>query len=156
MVTNEIYALKGYCHNNFAASRKICGEIMTQNLYSKQETLLQPQEEDIERFFKGEQTSVLFWRYFPLTMKKLENVRITFSSCSPHLTASPLANGFSSLINHFYAKQDHCLQIVTAIKTYPLAFHVLQKFRDSAPLKYLILFPSPSVNEFLIIETLFQ
>ena len=34
---------------------------MTQNLYSKQETLLQPQEEDIKRFSKGEQTSVFFF-----------------------------------------------------------------------------------------------
>ena len=64
-----------------------CGEIMTQNLCSKQETLLQPQEEDIKRFSKGEQTSVFFWRYFPLTMTKLENFRLTFSSCSPYLTA---------------------------------------------------------------------
>ena len=35
-----------------------CGEIMTQHLCSKQETLLQPQEEDIKRFSKGEQTSI--------------------------------------------------------------------------------------------------
>ena len=68
-------------------------EIITQNLCSKQETLPQPQEEDIKRFSKGEQTSgVFFWRYFPLTMTKLENVRLTFSSCSPYLTASSLAN----------------------------------------------------------------
>ena len=33
---------------------------MTQNLYSKQETLLQPQEEDIKRFSKGEQTNDFF------------------------------------------------------------------------------------------------
>ena len=60
---------------------------------SKQETLLQPQEEDIKRLSKEEQTSVFFfWRYFPLTMTKLENVRITFSSCSPYLTVSSLAN----------------------------------------------------------------
>ena len=69
-----------------------CGEIMTQNLCSKQETFLQPQEEDFKRFSKGEQTSVFFWRYFPLTMTKLENVRLTFSSCSPYLTVSSLAN----------------------------------------------------------------
>ena len=31
---------------------------MTRNLCSKQETLLQPQEEDIKRFSKGEQTSI--------------------------------------------------------------------------------------------------
>ena len=54
---------------------------------------LQPQEEDIKRFSKGEQTSVFFfWRYFPLTMTKLEKVRIIFSSCSPFLTASSLTN----------------------------------------------------------------
>ena len=35
-------------------SRQNCSEIMTQNLCSKQETLLQPQEEDIKRFSKGE------------------------------------------------------------------------------------------------------
>ena len=39
-------------------SRQNSGEIMTQNLCSKQETLLKPQEEDIKRFSKGEQTSV--------------------------------------------------------------------------------------------------
>ena len=60
-----------------------CGEIMTQNLCSKQETLLRPQEEDIKRFSKGEQTSgFFFWRYFSLTM----------TSCSPDLTGSLLAN----------------------------------------------------------------
>ena len=74
-------------------SRQNCGEIITQNLCSKQETLLQPQEEDIKRFSKGKQTSgFFFWRYFPLTRTKLANVRITFSSCSPYLTSS-LANG---------------------------------------------------------------
>ena len=41
-------------------SRQKCGEIMTQNLCSKQETLLQPQEEDIKRFSNGEQTSISF------------------------------------------------------------------------------------------------
>ena len=56
---------------------------MTQNLCLKQETLLKPHEEDIKRFSMGEET---------LTMTKLENVRITFSSCSPYLTASSLAN----------------------------------------------------------------
>ena len=45
---------------------------MTQNLCSKQETLLQPQEEDIKRFSKGEQTSVFLEINFPLTMTKLE------------------------------------------------------------------------------------
>ena len=39
-------------------SRQNCGEIMAQNLCSKKETLLNPQEEDIKRFSKGEQTSV--------------------------------------------------------------------------------------------------
>ena len=92
---------------------------MTQNLYSKQETLLQPQEEDIKRFSKGKQTSVFFWRYFPLIRTKLENVRITFSSCSLYLSAPSLANDnntvsiFSSHIKHFYVKWDHCLQIIT-------------------------------------------
>ena len=38
---------------------------MTQNLCSKQETLLQPQEKDIKRFSKGEQTSVFFLEVFP-------------------------------------------------------------------------------------------
>ena len=38
---------------------------MTQNLYSKHETLLQPQEEDIKRFSKGEQTSVFFLEILP-------------------------------------------------------------------------------------------
>ena len=33
-------------------SRQTCGEIMTQNLCSKQETLLQPQEEDIKGFLR--------------------------------------------------------------------------------------------------------
>ena len=42
-------------------SRHNCREIMTQNLCLKQETLLQPQEEDIKRFSKGEQTSVFFF-----------------------------------------------------------------------------------------------
>ena len=73
-------------------SRQNCGEIMTQNLCSKQETLLQPQEEFIKGFSKGEQTSFYFWRYFPLKMTKLENARLTFSSCSAYLTVSSLAN----------------------------------------------------------------
>ena len=52
-------------------------------------------------------------------MTKLDNARITFSSCSPYLTASSLANdnnnisSFGSFKNHFYAKWDHCLQIIT-------------------------------------------
>ena len=82
---NKTFALKGVLSRQFCCfSRQNGGEIMTQNLCSKQGTLLQPQVEDIKRFSKGEQTSVFFWRYFPLTMAKLENVRITFSSCSPH------------------------------------------------------------------------
>ena len=42
-------------------SRQNCGEIMTQNLHSKHDTLLQPQEKDIKRFSKGGQTSVFFF-----------------------------------------------------------------------------------------------
>ena len=45
-------------------SLQTCGEIMIQNLCSKQETLLQPQEEDIKRFSKAEQTSVFFLEIF--------------------------------------------------------------------------------------------
>ena len=41
-------------------SHQNCGEIMTQNLCLKQETLLQPQEEDIKAFSKGEHTRVFF------------------------------------------------------------------------------------------------
>ena len=68
---------------------------MTQNLCSKQETLLQPQEEDINRIPKGEQTSgFFFWRYFPLTlMAKHENVKLTFQVVVPislQLTYKPL------------------------------------------------------------------
>ena len=95
--------LKGYCHDNFAAFHQNCGEIMTQNLCSKQEILnLQPQMEYIKRFSKGEQTSVFFWIYFPLTMTKLENVRLTFSSCSPYLTASSLANDNNKQLQLIY------------------------------------------------------
>ena len=38
-----MYVLKGML------SRQNCGEIMTQNLCSKKETLMQPQEEDFQR-----------------------------------------------------------------------------------------------------------
>ena len=59
-----------------------------------------------------------FRRYIPLTMTKLENIRVTFSSCrhysncviSPWPTTT--ISSFSSLIKHFYAKWDHCLQII--------------------------------------------
>ena len=51
----------GYCHDNFLLSCQNYGEITTQNLCSKQKTLLQQQEEDIKRFSEGEQTSVSFF-----------------------------------------------------------------------------------------------
>ena len=75
--------LRGTVTTILLLSCQNCGAILTQNLCSQQETLEEPQEEDIKRFPKGEQNSVFFWRYFPLTMTKLENVRLTFSSCSP-------------------------------------------------------------------------
>ena len=114
-------------------SRQNCGEIMIQNLCSKQEKLLQPQEEDIKRFSKGEQTSIFFWRYFPLTMRKLENVRITFSSCSPYLTASSLATDNNKWLQLTYQALIIVCRL-SLIKTYILAFHILRKFHDSAPL----------------------
>ena len=40
----------------------------------------------------------------------------------------------SSLTNHFYAKPGIFVCRLSLIKTYLLAFHVLRKFRDSAPL----------------------
>ena len=77
-------------------------------LCSKQETLLQLQEEDIKRLSKGEQTSVFFWRYFPLTVTKLFVVPIQLRHPWPTTTRS----SFSSLIKHFYEKLDLCLQII--------------------------------------------
>ena len=58
--TEFIYFWRGTVTTILLLSRQNCGEIMTQNLFSKQEKLLQPQEEDIKRFSKGEQTSVFF------------------------------------------------------------------------------------------------
>ena len=52
--------LKGYCHENFAAfSSKQWWNYDPEPLF-KTRTLLQPQEEDIKGFSKGEQTSVFF------------------------------------------------------------------------------------------------
>ena len=59
------FVLKGTVTTILLLSCQNCGEIMTQNLCSKQETLLQPQEEEIKRFSKGEQTSVIFSEIFP-------------------------------------------------------------------------------------------
>ena len=96
---------------------------MTQNLCSKQETLLQPQEEDIKGFPKGEQTSGFFG---------------DISHMNRRQNSSRLPGSYEeALTKHFYAKRDHCLQIshkLSLIKTYLLSFHVLRKFRDSAPL----------------------
>ena len=75
---------------------------------------MQPQEEHIKGFSMGEQTSVFFFsRYFPLTMTKLENVFIE---------------------NVFIFRNGIIVCKLSLIKTYLLAFHVLRKFRDSAPL----------------------
>ena len=57
----RVNLLKGHSHDNFAAFSSNMCQIMTQNLCSKQEILRQPQEEDIKRFSKGEQTSVVFF-----------------------------------------------------------------------------------------------
>ena len=94
--------LKGYCHDNFTAfSSKLWWNYDPEPLF-KTRTLLQPQEEDIKRFSKEEQTRVFFWRYFPLTMAKLENVILTFSSCSPYMCHPWPSTTISSLSSLLY------------------------------------------------------
>ena len=81
--------LKGYCHDNFAAFLSNCGTIMTQNLCSKQETLLKPQEENI-RDSPREGKPVCFFSG-DISHSQWQNLKMTFSSCSPYLTVSSLA-----------------------------------------------------------------
>ena len=64
---NHHNVLKGYCHDNFAVSHQICGEIMN----PKQETLLKPQEEVSQAILQGRANRSFF------------SVEI-FSSCSPY------------------------------------------------------------------------
>ena len=55
---------------------------MTQNLCLKQEKLLQPQEEDIKGFSKGEQTSIFFLEIFPTNCLQIitdQNISFGFS-----------------------------------------------------------------------------
>ena len=115
---NKIRLLKGYFYDNFAAfSSKLWCNYDPEPLFKTRNTSATTRGR-YQGFLHGRVNQYFFfWRYFPLTITELENVRLTFSSCSPNLTVSSLANStissFCSLINYFYAKRDHCLQIIT-------------------------------------------
>ena len=131
--------LKGYCHDNFTAfSSKLWWNYDPEPLF-KTRTLLQPQEEDIKRFSKEEQTRVFFWRYFPLTMAKLENVILTFSSCSPYMChpwPTTTISSLSSLINHFYTKRDHSGLLIIADQNISFGFSRFKKISWQCPFNW--------------------
>ena len=134
--------LKGYCHDNFAAfSSKLWWNYDPEPLFKTRNTSATTRGQYRE-ILQGRANQCFFSGYISHSKwKNLENVRLTFSSCSPHLTMSSLANdltisNFSSLINHFYAKRDHCLQIITD-QNISFAFSRFTKISWQCPFKFV-------------------